>query len=501
MAQAACHDARVTSPTGRGALLVLGTSSGAGKTTIVMGLCRSLARRGVSVAPFKAQNMSLNSFVTRRGEELARAQAAQALAAGVEPEAAMNPVLLKPGSDRTSHVMVMGKPMGTLEARDWHGKAALLDVVVDAYRHLRARFDVVLCEGAGSPAETNLRGSDIVNLGFARAVGVPAVVVGDIDRGGVFASFVGTLAVLDEDDRALIRGFVVNRFRGDAHLLTPALEDLVRRTGRPVYGVLPHVQGLGIDTEDMPDPSFYGNPRPPSGEDVLRVGMVHLPRASNLTDLDPLVVEPGVVVRFVHHPHEMADCDLVVLPGTRATVDALQWLQGRGFDRALAERAREQQPILGICGGYQLLGSTIHDEVETTAGTVPALGLLPVSTRFEHEKTLGRPSARLADGELVEGYEIHHGRVTVHGGEAFFAQEGCRQGAVAGTTWHGLFENDSLRHAYLRSVAEATGRRFVPDAAFSFAAWRAERIDLVADLVDTHLDVSEMLELLATSCP
>ncbi len=480
----------------RGSVLVLGTSSGAGKSTVVTGLCRWLLRQGVSVAPFKAQNMSLNSFVTRRGEEIARAQAVQAWAADVEPEAAMNPVLLKPGSERTSHVMVMGKPMGQLEAGAWHEKASLLGVVVDAFRDLRARFDVVVCEGAGSPAETNLRHSDIVNLGFAQAVDVPAVVVGDIDRGGVFASFVGTLALLDAQDQSRVRGFVVNRFRGELSLLTPALEDLAARTGRPVYGVLPFVEGLGLDTEDAPDPSLYRNPRPPCGDDVLRVGVVLLPRASNLTDIDPLAIEPGVIVRFLHFPQEMADCDLVLLPGTRATVDALRWLRCRGFDRALAERAADQRPILGVCGGYQLLGTFIHDEVESDSGTVGALGLLPVTTVFHPDKVLARPAARLSDGSLVEGYEIRHGRVQVEGGAPFLAGEGCRLGAVAGTTWHGLFENDAFRRSYLRSVAATVGRRFVADPSFSFADWRSQRVDLLADLVEAHLDTAGLLALL-----
>jgi adenosylcobyric acid synthase len=479
-----------------GSLLVLGTSSGAGKTTVVTGLCRWLARRGVSVAPFKAQNMSLNSFVTRRGEEIARAQAVQAWAAGVEPEAAMNPVLLKPGSDRTSHMVVMGKPTGELEARDWHDKASLLDVVVDAFRDLRDRYDVVLCEGAGSPAETNLRHSDIVNLGFARAAGVPAIVVGDIDRGGVFASFVGTLMVLDDEDRRCIRGFVVNRFRGDPSLLAPALEDVARRTGRSVWGVLPFVEGLGIDTEDMPDLTFFGQPRPPCGDDVLRVGVVMLPRTSNLTDIDALVTEAGVVVRFIHHPYEMADCDLVVLPGTRATVTSLEWLRAQGFESALVDRARRGRPVLGICGGYQLLGTVIDDEVESDAGIVSALGLLPVSTTFHREKVLGRPSACLPDGSCIEGYEISHGRVSVDGGDPFFADHGCRVGAVAGTTWHGLFENDAFRRSYLADVAGATGRRFVPDPTLSFGERRSQRIELLADLLDTHLDTDRVLALL-----
>ncbi|HTX01113.1 MAG TPA: cobyric acid synthase [Acidimicrobiales bacterium] len=482
--------------TGAGALLVLGTSSGAGKTTVVAGLCRAMARRGFAVAPFKAQNMSLNSYVTRAGEEIARAQASQAHAAGVEPEAAMNPVLLKPGSDTESHLVVMGRPVGTLDARaGWDAKVALLDVVLDAYRDLRRRFDMVLCEGAGSPAEINLRRSDIVNLGFARAAGVPAILVGDIDRGGVFAAFAGTLALLSAEDQGLVRGFVVNRFRGEVGLLAPALEAMPALTGRPVLGVLPFVRGLGLDAEDALDPDLYRHPAPPLGSDVLRIGVVLLPHASNLTDLDPLACEPGVIVRFVTRPAELADCDLAVLPGTRTTVDDLAWLRQRGFEAALANRAAGGGAILGICGGYQMLGREIVDDHESRAGRVPGLGLLPVRTLFGPEKVLNRRAATLPDGSTVSGYEIHHGRVEAEGGTGFVAGEGCRSGQLAGTTWHGVFESDAFRRTYLAEVAAAAGRAFLPSMQLSYGALREARADALADLVDRHLDLDRIGEL------
>ena len=360
-----------------GALLVTGTSSDAGKSVLVAGLCRWLARDGVRVAPFKAQNMSLNSYVTSAGEEIGRAQAAQALACRIEPEAVMNPVLLKPGSDTGSQLIVLGHAAGEHQAAAYWGGLAhgLLDLVVDSFHGLTARFDAVICEGAGSPAEINLRESDIVNLGFARAAGVPALLVGDIDRGGVFASFVGTLAVLDPADQALLAGFVVNKFRGDPALLDPGLAMLEKITGRPTLGVLPFVRDIGVDAEDAIDWELLRSGGPPLGDDVLKVVIVALPRMSNHTDLDALAVEPGVVLRFATQAAELRDADLVVLPGTRATVADLRWLRECGIDAAVQRHAAAGRPVLGICGGYQMLGDVIDDPVESGAGEVPGLGL------------------------------------------------------------------------------------------------------------------------------
>ncbi len=375
-----------------GALLITGTSSDAGKSVVVAGLCRWLARQGVRVAPFKAQNMSLNSFVTRSGAEIGRAQAAQADACFAEPEAAMNPVLLKPGSDTTSQLIVLGQAVGERDAERYWAEARreLLGVVLDAFADLSGRFDVLICEGAGSPAEINLRQSDIVNLGFARAAGVPSLLVGDIDRGGVFASFAGTLALLEPADQALIAGFIVNKFRGDRALLEPGLAMLARLTGRPAYGVLPFTRDIGVDAEDAIDWALLRSGGPPAGRDVLRVGVVALPRMSNHTDVDALAVEPGVVVRFATHAAELADSDLIVLPGTRATVTDLAWVRARGIDAAIARHAASGRPVLGICGGYQMLGELIEDQVESRAGDVRGLGLLPVTTRFGPVKVLGQ---------------------------------------------------------------------------------------------------------------
>jgi adenosylcobyric acid synthase len=503
-------------------LLVCGTTSDAGKTIVVAGLCRALARRGVKVAPFKAQNMSLNSYVTRAGEEIGRAQAAQAQAAGVEPEAAMNPVLLKPGSDTTSQVIVMGHAVGERDASAYWGptaegdQARLLDVVVDAHRDLSSRFDVVICEGAGSPAEINLRRSDIVNMGFARAAGVPVIVVGDIDRGGVFASFAGTVGLLDAEDQALVAGFVVNKFRGDESLLTPGIDMLAELTGRPTFGVLPFVEGIGLDAEDAIDQALLLSGSPPLGDDVLRVNVVAFPRMSNHTDIDALALEPGVVVRFVREPAQLADADLVVLPGTRATVSDLAWMRARGLDVAVERHAAAGRPVLGICGGYQMLGSSIIDDVESRSGSpglpsgrVRGLGLLPVRTVFGRGKVLARPSVLIDDPDAgpvrVEGYEIHHGIVERDGGVPVIGEgdsaEGCVAGSVTGTVWHGLLENDVVRRRFLAGVATACGRRFVAAPDVSFAAEREARLDRLGDLVANHLDVDALLRLMEGGGP
>ncbi|MDJ0381299.1 cobyric acid synthase [Streptomyces sp. G-G2] len=501
-----------------GGLLVAGTTSDAGKSVVTAGICRWLARQGVKVAPFKAQNMSLNSFVTLEGAEIGRAQAMQAQAAGVEPTALMNPVLLKPGSDRSSQVVLLGKPVGEMSARGFFGESGaassgkalhggrqeqLLGVVTDCLEQLRGTYDAVICEGAGSPAEINLRRTDIVNMGIARAARFPVVVVGDIDRGGVFASFFGTTALLSPEDQSLIAGYLVNKFRGDVSLLEPGMEMLRGLTGRATYGVLPFQHGLGIDEEDGLRVSLRGAVResvtaPPVGEDVLRVAVCAVPLMSNFTDVDALAAEPGVVVRFVDRAEELADADLVVVPGTRGTVKALAWLRERGLADALARRAAEGRPVLGICGGFQVLGESIEDEVESRAGTVDGLGLLPVRVRFEREKTLSRPSGR-ALGESVEGYEIHHGVADVRGGVPFL--DGCRVGEVWGTHWHGSLESDGFRRAFLREVARAAGRRFVPAPDTSFGALREEQLDLLGDLIEEHADTGALWRLIEGGAP
>ena len=362
--------------------MVCGTTSDAGKSTLTAGLCRLLARRGVSVAPFKGQNMSLNAMVTRQGGEMGRAQWLQAVAAGAEPEVAMNPVLLKPTGERTSQVIVLGRPAGEHEAAGYHaGKERLVEVVDGALDSLRRRFDVVVCEGAGSPAEINLLEHDIVNLGLATRAGMPAILVGDIERGGVFAHLFGTVAVLPDELAAAVRGFVINRFRGDPDLLGNGPTQLEARTGVPTLGVLPFLPGLELDAEDA-----LAVPRTwvaaPSG--ALDVAAILLPRLSNFTDLDPLVAEPGVHLRWVGRAAELGQPDLVVLPGTRATVSDLASLHERGLVGAISALRDGPSPpvVLGLCGGFQMLGSAIEDPegIEST-GPAEGLGWLPVRHR------------------------------------------------------------------------------------------------------------------------
>jgi adenosylcobyric acid synthase len=484
------------------AILVTGTTSDAGKSVLTAGLCRWLRREGVRVAPFKAQNMSLNSMVTADGAEIGRAQAMQAAAAGIEPEAAMNPVLLKPGGDQRSQVVLLGKPIAEVSALSYRQvKATLFETVLESLAELRSRFDVVICEGAGSPTEINLRATDIANMGLARAADLPVLVVGDIDRGGIFASMFGTLALLDPADQALIAGFVVNKFRGSVELLQPGLDMLHDLTGRPALGVLPWIPGLGLDVEDSLGLPAAGEVRRGPGDPVaesLRVAVVRLPLISNFTDMDALAVEPGVEVSFVDSAAAVEQADLVILPGTRATVADLNWLRRRGLHAALARRAAAGKPILGVCGGYQMLAEAIDDEVESRAGQVTGLGLLPATVHFGAEKILRRPTAR-AYGHDVVAYEIHHGIVEPHGGEPFL--DGCRHRSVWGTTWHGVLENDGFRQAFLTEVAAVAGRNFVPAPGSSFAAARQERLDALGDLVADHLDIDAVHRLLEHGTP
>jgi adenosylcobyric acid synthase len=494
----------------KGALLVAGTNSDAGKSVLVAGICRWLARQGLTVAPFKAQNMSLNSFVTPDGAEIGRAQVMQAAAAGVEPTADMNPVLLKPGSDRRSQVVLLGHPVAETDAVTYRTMSGRLrEVALDSLARLRRDFDVVVCEGAGSPAEINLRDTDVANMGLARGAGLPVIVVGDIDRGGVFAAMYGTLALLAPADQELVSGFVINKFRGAPELLASGITMLRRLTGRPMLGVLPWTDGLGLDAEDSLALSRFAAPASgptgttvPFGKDVLRVSVIRLPRISNFTDVDALAAEPGVLVRLATEPAELADADLVILPGSRATVADLGWLRERGLADAVTERAAAGRPVLGICGGYQMLAGEIDDPVESGAGLVTGLGLLPVRVKFGAEKRLGRPEGR-ALGAPVAGYEIHHGIAErAAGAEPFL--DGCRAGpggAVWGTSWHGTLENDEFRRAFLAEIAAQAGRDFTPAPDTDFAHLRETRLDVLGDLVAAHLDTGALTQLITGGPP
>ncbi len=484
----------------RGSLLVAGASSDAGKSLLTAGICRRLHREGVSVAPFKAQNMSNNSAVTIDGGEIGRAQAMQAQACGLDPTTDMNPVLLKPGSDRQTHVIVNGRAHSEASAMSYRTlKTTLRQAVLDSYDRLREKYDVVICEGAGSPAEINLRDTDVANMWLADQRDLPTIVIGDIDRGGVFAALFGTLALLDERDQSLIAGFVINKFRGDPQLLRPGLEMITGLTGRPVLGVLPWLPDLVLDTEDSLSLASVVSGGPPVGDEALSVAAVRLPRTSNSTDLDALGCEPGVVVTWTTSPAAVASADLVVVPGSRATVHDLAWLRAQGIADALLERARLGRPILGVCGGFQMLARTIDDEIEARSGPVPGLGLLPVDIRFAADKILGRPIGTAYGAVIDTAYEIHHGVPELLADAEPFL-DGVRSGCVWGTSWHGSLDSNEFRRAFLTEVAAASGRAFTVDRRTDVAAVKTRQLDLLGDAVAAHLDAAA-LDLLISGGP
>ncbi len=509
----------------RGALLVCGTGSDVGKSAVVTGLCRLMARSGISVAPFKAQNMALNSWVTDDGAEIGRAQGVQAVAAGVPSEAAMNPILLKPTGDRHSQVVVLGEPWAHMDAARYHEvKTELVPVVNGALADLRSRFDVVVCEGAGSPAEINLLDHDIVNLTLAVRAGMPAVIVGDIDRGGVLAALYGTVGLLPPDLRQAVRGFVINKFRGDPALLASGLTELERRTGLPTLGVLPWIEGVGLDAEDSlalgSVPGFSQGDVAASTEDVLDAVVIRFPRISNFTDVDALALEPSVRVRMIDHPRALGDPDLIVLPGTKTTVEDLEWMRRNGLADALEAVARRDggPVVLGICGGYQMLGLTISDSegVEARVPNATGLGWLPARTEFGVRKVVARRRGRLhlaglgqGSGEPVEGYEIHHGVTVLERAATPWirlddgkgqSDEGAADMAagVFGASLHGLLESDAARVALLRMVAGRRRKRFAASGV-SFARERQRRIDRLADAVEEHLDLDALFRIVESA--
>lgn len=473
-------------------ILMAGTSSDAGKSLIVTGLCRAARRRGIDVVPFKAQNMSNNSMVCADGAEIGRAQYLQAAAAGVEPTSALNPVLLKPGTDRRSFIVLRGRPAGTLEAGQYAtGRAALAESAWAAYIELASAHELVICEGAGSPAEINLRAGDYTNMGLARHFNLPVVVIGDIDRGGVLASIYGTWALLEDADRELLAGYLINKFRGDAGILEPGLDEISRRTGLRNFGVLGYLDDVWLDGEDS---LSVGRWRPNSSTAELHIAVVRLPRVSNSTDVDALAYEPGVSVEVTTDPASCARADLLVLPGSRATVDDLDWLRRQGIAEVVAQRAQAGRPVLGICGGYQMLAQTIDDEHESRAGSVAGLGLLPVHVHFGAEKVtaLAEGSWR---GVAAGGYEIHHGIMSWQAAPEEKFLDGGRVGQVWGTMWHGAFEHDEFRRAFLAQIAATSGSTWQPSEAPGFMAAREAMIDRLADSLEDSCDVSGLLGL------
>ena len=477
-------------------LMVQGTTSDAGKSTLVTALCRWLTREGVRVVPFKPQNMALNSAVTAEGGEIGRAQAVQAQAAGLAPHTDMNPVLLKPNSDTGAQVIIHGRAVTSMNAVAYHDyKAIAMQAVLASHQRLSAEYPVVMVEGAGSPAEINLRAGDIANMGFAEAVDCPVILIADINRGGVFAHLVGTLELLSETEQARVKGFIINRFRGDIALLQPGLDWLEQRTGKPVIGVLPYVMDLHLEAEDGIDQR-----QTDKADQVLKVVVPVLPRISNHTDFDPLRLHPQVDLQFVGPGQPVPAADLIILPGSKSVRSDLAYLRGNGWETAINRHLRYGGKLLGICGGLQMLGEQVHDPLglEGAAGSSPGLGLLAFSTELAAEKQLRNVRGHLTlENAAVSGYEIHAGvtsgvalerpAVQLEDGRCDGAQSG--DGQIFGTYLHGLFESPAACSALLRWA----GLQDVQSV--DYHALRERDIERLADLVQNHLDTGLLRQL------
>ena len=483
-------------------IMIQGTTSDAGKSTLATGLCRLLARRGIRTAPFKPQNMALNSAVTVDGGEIGRSQAVQAQACGVEPHTDMNPILLKPNSNVGSQVIVQGRAIGNMEASVYHSyKPEAMKAVLQSHQRLAEHYDCIVVEGAGSPAEINLREGDIANMGFAEAVDCPVILVADIDRGGVFAHLVGTLALLSESEQRRVVGFVINRFRGDLALLQPGLDWLEQYTGKPVLGVLPYLMGLHIEAEDsLTRQNAPGGAR---STERLRVVAPVLPRLSNHTDFDPLRLHPQVELTLVGAGQAIPPADLIVLPGSKNTRNDLAWLRANGWEPAIRRHLRLGGKLVGICGGFQMLGGHIHDPLglESEAGSTPGLNLFDMATTLTEHKRLERVEGRLTVANAaVSGYEIHMGvssgpalaRPAVSlagGGEGAVSDDG----QILGTYLHGLFDHAEACRALLAWAG-------LPEPLpLDYRALREQHIDRLADSLEQHLRLERLAGLLPLS--
>lgn len=489
--------------------MVQGTSSHVGKSVLAAAFLRILKRKGVSAAPFKAQNMALNSSVARGGE-IGRAQAFQAEAAGVVPTTDMNPVLLKPTGDRVSQVIIQGKVYGTMSAAEYHAfKKEAARYVLESYRRLESRYDAIVVEGAGSPAEINLRENDIANMGVAELIDCPVILAGDIDRGGVFASIVGTMELLAPSERARVKGFIINKFRGDVGLLSPGIEFLEKKTGKPVLGVVPYFKDLMLPDED--GVSIEGISSGKEGR--IKIAVIMLPRISNFTDFDPFKISQDVELAFVTSLEALKGADIAVLPGTKNTLSDLLWLREKGLDRALKEHVKNGGVLWGVCGGYQMLGDVIEDPLglESRLDKVEGLGLIKARTVLMKEKNVFDVKAECIgpDGKTypIKGYEIHMG-VTEHKGEPFSVikkrgdeaaslPEGCiaHGGLVWGTYVHGVFDNDGLRESFLDTIRKKKGLA-IYDKKSSFSEVREKSIEALADMVEENIKIEEVLGIM-----
>lgn len=487
-------------------IMVQGTMSGAGKSLLCAALCRIFAQDGYRTAPFKSQNMALNSYVTLNGLEMGRAQVVQAQAAGTEPDVRMNPVLLKPSSDTGSQVIVMGEIRGQMSAAEYFRyKKQLFPEVLGAFDSLAAENDIIVIEGAGSPAEINLRADDIVNMGLALRVNAPVLLAGDIDRGGVFAQLYGTVALLQPEEQNQIAGLIVNKFRGDLDILRPGLSMLEERTGKPVLGVVPYLK-VDVDDEDSLAPCLTRE----SSHKPLDAAVVRLPRISNFTDFTPLEEHPQIGVRYVGDPRKLGNPDIVILPGTKSTIGDLLWMRQNGLEAAIQKLAASGTPVLGVCGGYQMLGRIIHDPegVEHgTGGSVRGMDLLPIETTFLPEKSRTRVQAAVLSGPLagarLDGYEIHMGRTEVKGSPFCVLDsgqpDGCARDGVWGTYLHGLFDSGELVQKLAALLCERKGLTLETARAVSHAAYQQTQLDLLADGVRQALDMEQIYRVMEES--
>ena len=476
-------------------MMVLGTCSNAGKSLITAGICRILTREGFRTAPFKAQNMALNSCITKDGLEMGRAQVMQAEACGLEPDCRMNPVLLKPTSDRGSQVILNGKVYGNLSARDFYARKSLFrEEIRKAYESLAADYDVIVMEGAGSPAEINLKEEDLVNMGMARMADAPVLLVGDIDRGGVFASLAGTMLLFDEEERARVRGVIINKFRGDLDILKPGLSMLEDIIHVPVLGVVPYLD-VDIDDEDSLSEKFTR--RDP--EAVIDIAVVRLPRISNFTDFNALEYMEGVGVRYVRNPGELGDPDMVIIPGTKNTMADLLWMRQCGMEAKILRYASRGKPVFGVCGGYQMLGQRLSDPLGVEhGGTLDGMKLLPHSTDFASEKVTRETSGCLSSvtgifsrlsGKPFEGYEIHMGSQESRGNI-------INEGNVYGTYIHGVFDRQEVAAEVIRALYRERGMEPGEVRPFDLAEYKQNQYDLLAEGLRNALDMEKIMDMI-----
>ena len=489
-------------------IMIQGTMSNVGKSALAAGLCRVLKQDGYKVAPFKSQNMALNSFITKEGLEMGRAQVMQAEAAGIEPEAIMNPILLKPTNDTGSQVIINGKPIGVMAAREYYRhKKEYIPAIMDAYHELEKKYDIIVIEGAGSPAEINLKKDDIVNMGMAKLADAPVLLVGDIDRGGVFAQIAGTVMLLEEDEKARIKGTIINKFRGDVSILEPGLRMLEEKTDIPVTGVVPYFY-LDLDEEDSLTERFQKKEKP----GLIDLAVIRFPRISNFTDLAPLEALEEVSVRYVSSPAEFGNPDAVILPGTKNTISDLLWMRQNGLEARVLKHSAQNKPVFGICGGYQMLGETLADPEGTesgTAQTVRGLGLLPTHTVFTGQKHRTQDTAAVTAapfaGAALTGYQIHTGRTEVQGVPfctlADGTPEGCVQDNVFGTYLHGLFDTGELTEKLVALLCQRKG--IAPDSAalIPMEQYRQQQFDLLADGVRGALDLDAVYAAMGLENP